>query len=66
MVLRFVLDLLKKEIIKVPYRTYISIPGFLASKLSIKLEWKDENGMIIIIYLKKLLMLLFCEKKKVI
>lgn len=32
----------KEEIIKVPYRTYISIP-FLASKLSIKLEWKDEN-----------------------
>jgi len=32
----------KEEIIKVPYRTYISIP-FLASKLSIKLQWKDEN-----------------------
>jgi len=36
------LRLTKEEIIKVPYRTYISIP-FLASKLSIKLEWKDEN-----------------------
>lgn len=32
----------KEEIIRVPFRTYISIP-FLASKLSIKLEWKDEN-----------------------
>ena len=32
----------KEKIIKVPYRTYISIP-FLANKLSLKLEWKDEN-----------------------
>ena len=32
----------KEKIIQVPYRTYISIP-FLANKLSIKLEWKDEN-----------------------
>lgn len=32
----------KEKVIKVPYRTYISVP-FLASKLSIKLEWKDEN-----------------------
>jgi len=32
----------KEEIIRVPFRTYISIP-FLASKLSIKLQWKDEN-----------------------
>ena len=32
----------KEKIIKVPYKTYISIP-FLANKLSLKLEWKDEN-----------------------
>ena len=30
------------EIIKVPKRTYVSIP-FLAKKISIQLEWKDED-----------------------
>ena len=32
----------KEKKIKVPQRTYISIP-FLSHKLSIDLEWKDEN-----------------------
>lgn len=32
----------KEKKIKVPQRTYISIP-FLSNKLSIDLEWKDEN-----------------------
>ena len=32
----------KARSIKVPFRTYISIP-FLAEKLDIKLEWKEEE-----------------------
>lgn len=36
------LRLLKNKTITVPKRTYLSIP-FLASKLNIELQWKDEN-----------------------
>jgi dTDP-4-amino-4,6-dideoxygalactose transaminase len=36
------LRLLKVQTIKVPVQTYISIP-FLAKKLGIDLEWKEEN-----------------------